>query len=252
MTRKKLYLILQAVVCVLLAAQLSLSAVSVCRKGLERRAQNPQESIYTREEAAEKLSLAAPLAFAGIGLLMAGVILGVNGDSSSKTGADAQTRRDLAAARVSRPSPAMKRERRLQRRLMAAGWGVFALCMIPVAVWLSRPENLPERDLEGMFTGLLRVFLPCTAAGLGAIAAALRLREKSMLRETEAAKAQLKEEKAQKPAPETAERRHPEKWLQAVLIIAAIALMIAGVFNRSAYDVLCKAITICTECIGLG
>ena len=40
--------------------------------------------------------------------------------------------------------------------------------------------------------------------------------------------------------------------LQAVLAAAAVALIVAGALNGSALDVLYKAITICTECIGLG
>ncbi len=40
--------------------------------------------------------------------------------------------------------------------------------------------------------------------------------------------------------------------VQAVLVVAAVALIVAGVLNGSARDVLYKAITICTECVGLG
>ena len=40
--------------------------------------------------------------------------------------------------------------------------------------------------------------------------------------------------------------------IQAVLVAAAAALIIAGILNGSARDVLIKAIHICTECIGLG
>ena len=40
--------------------------------------------------------------------------------------------------------------------------------------------------------------------------------------------------------------------IQAVLVVAAVVFIIAGVLNGSALDVLVKAIHICTECIGLG
>ena len=43
-----------------------------------------------------------------------------------------------------------------------------------------------------------------------------------------------------------------EKRVRGILIAAAIFLIIAGILNGSARDVLVKAITICTECIGLG
>lgn len=40
--------------------------------------------------------------------------------------------------------------------------------------------------------------------------------------------------------------------LRIVLLIAAVAMIIAGIFNGGVQDVLQKAIKICTECIGLG
>ncbi|MBQ6398491.1 MAG: thioredoxin [Clostridia bacterium] len=39
---------------------------------------------------------------------------------------------------------------------------------------------------------------------------------------------------------------------QVILLIAAVACILAGILNGSAMDVLYKAITICTECVGLG
>ena len=49
------------------------------------------------------------------------------------------------------------------------------------------------------------------------------------------------------------ENRAPEgKTLRTVLLVAAIVLIVAGVFNGSARDVFGKAVKICTECIGLG
>ena len=40
--------------------------------------------------------------------------------------------------------------------------------------------------------------------------------------------------------------------IRRVLLVAAVALIIAGVFNGSALDVFGKAVKICTECVGLG
>ena len=40
--------------------------------------------------------------------------------------------------------------------------------------------------------------------------------------------------------------------LRAVVLIAAVLLIIAGIVNGGALDVLVKAINICTECVGLG
>ena len=40
--------------------------------------------------------------------------------------------------------------------------------------------------------------------------------------------------------------------LRGALIIAALVMIAAGVFNGSARDVFAKAVKICTECVGLG
>ena len=42
------------------------------------------------------------------------------------------------------------------------------------------------------------------------------------------------------------------KIVQAVVVAAAVLLIIAGICNGSALDVLIKGINICTECVGLG
>ena len=73
----------------------------------------------------------------------------------------------------------------------------------------------------------------------------------------------IKDEDAEKPVKNVKKEkengigvpvRAPEKkWvLQAVIVVVAAALIVAGVINQSARDVLYKAIRICTECIGLG
>lgn len=40
--------------------------------------------------------------------------------------------------------------------------------------------------------------------------------------------------------------------VRGVAIAAAVALILAGIFNASARDVFYKAISLCTECVGLG
>lgn len=43
-----------------------------------------------------------------------------------------------------------------------------------------------------------------------------------------------------------------KKTIWAVLVAAAIVLIVFGVINGGARDVLAKAVKICSECIGLG
>lgn len=42
------------------------------------------------------------------------------------------------------------------------------------------------------------------------------------------------------------------KAVRTVLLVAAVCLLAAGVFNGSAHDVFGKAVKICAECVGLG
>ena len=254
MTKRKLYLALQAIICVALVAWLSASAIGIYREGAARKAEDPMESVYTPENVAQKLVAIAPLLFAGIGLLIAGLVLDIKDEDAQKPVKDAELNRDLMVSRVARPSMDMITERRKQGRMLKIGWGLFALCMVPILVYLVNPDHFPEDDLEGMFFSLLRVFLPCIAVGLSVVGVSSILREKSALRETQAAQEQLKEEKAEGTAVAPRPAGPPKKtWLpQAVIIVVAFVLIIAGVLNGSARDVLYKAITICTECVGFG
>ena len=167
---------------------------------------------------------------------------------------DPEVRRDLVVARVSQPSEDMREARSGQKRWLLIGWAAFALCMLPILIYMVDPAHFPLEDLEGMFYGLIRVLIPWTAVGLGALAVCSGMREKCVLRETEAAQARLKEERKPASSPSRRPRRGPGSTvaLQIALIAVAIGLIVVGVFNGSARDVLYKAINICTECVGLG
>ena len=54
-----------------------------------------------------------------------------------------------------------------------------------------------------------------------------------------------------KASPASGELKH-ETWIRIAVFAAAALLIIAGILNGGALDVLVKAINICTECVGLG
>ena len=254
MKKGRLLLLLQSLACVALAAVLSLSAMSVYREGAARKAEDPMESIYTPEIVQEKLTAVAPVCLALLIPLVLALAFKAKDDSAQKPVIDGEMRRNLLAARVANPSEAMKKEQAIQKRLLLGGWAAFGLCMVPIAVYLLSPAHFPENDLEGMLSSLLGTLLPWTAAGLAALAAACALRNKSAKRETEAAKAQLKAEKEAGIAPAQKQRKKPLRKapVRAAVLIAAALFIAAGILNGSALDALIKAITICTECVGLG
>ena len=257
MTEKKLYLILQSVLCVLLVILLAVSAVSIYREGKALKAEDPMASIYTREKAAAKFSTIAPLFFGAIGMTVAGWVLAVKDENAEKPVKDAELTRNLTVSRVVNPSDAMTEERKKQRMLLWTGWALFLLCMVPVGFYLSNGEHFPESSLEGMIASLALHTFPWMILGLGCLVLSGVLREKSMQRETAAAQAKLKAEKEAGigPAPKAEVRvKNPnvKRVLQIVLAIAAVVFIVLGVMNGSAKAVHTKAANICTECVGLG
>ncbi|MBO6040500.1 MAG: hypothetical protein J6P58_04755, partial [Oscillospiraceae bacterium] len=68
MKRKRLYLAIQSIVCILLALLLIAAVVDACRDGMAARAEDPLAPIFSREIAAERLLPLAPLFFAAAAL----------------------------------------------------------------------------------------------------------------------------------------------------------------------------------------
>lgn len=283
MTEKKLYLIVQSVVCVLLVILLAASAVSIYREGKARKAEDPMESIYTAEKAAEKFRPIAPLFFGSFGLTAAGWILAVKDDSAEKPVRDTELARNLIVARVVDPGEQMKEEQRRQKKLRRVGRVLFLLSLVPVIIYVANGEHFPGGSLEEMAAALAAHIFPWIILGFGCLIVSTVLQEKSMLRETAAAQAQIKAEKESgsqsgiRPEPkadgiekdsETEKKSETEKnstkncpqagnpkvkrTLRIVLTLAAVVFIVLGVMNGSAKAVFTKAANICTECIGLG
>lgn len=196
MTEKKTYLIVQSVLCVLLCVLLAASAVSIYRAGVARRAEDPMASIYTRENTAEKFKPIAPLFFGAIGMTVAGWILAVKDENADKPVMDAETVRNLTVSRVAKPSEAMLEEQKKQKQLAMTGWGLFALCMVPIAIYVLNGKHFPDGNLEEMIAALAGHVFPWIILGLGCLSISTILQEKSIRRETAAAQEQLKAEKA--------------------------------------------------------
>ena len=140
MKNNRIFLIIQSILCILLAALLITAVIGIYRSGSAARAENPLAWIFTREIVAERFRPIAPLFFAAVVLTAVGLILGVKDENGLKP------------------------------------------------VKSGKVEN----------------------------------------------------------------RAPGGKTLRTVLLIAAVVLIVAGVFNGSARDVFSKAVKICTECVGLG
>ena len=140
MKKARLILVVQSILCVLLALLLIAAVIGIYREGAATRAEDPLARIFTPALAAERLRPIAPLFFAAVGLTAVGLILRVKDEK-----------------------------------------------------------------------------------GLGPVQGG-----------------------------KTENRARGGAIVRTVLLIAAIVLIIAGLFNGSARDVFSKAVRICTECVGLG
>ena len=70
--------------CIALAVLLAAGAVGIYLEGTARVAENPRESIYTAERAAEKLGPAVPLLIAAAALAVLGIALGAKDPKAGK------------------------------------------------------------------------------------------------------------------------------------------------------------------------
>ena len=254
--KNKVYLIVQSVLCVVVCVMLAAAAVMIYRAGLAQKAADPLSWIYTREKVAAALVPVMPVLILGIILTVVGLIMKITDANADKPAKDTEWQRDTIAKRVATPSSEMKAERSRQRKLNYGGWAAFALCMVPILIYITNGNHFPNGDLEPVFLALIAHTIPWTLIGLGILMISTVLQEKSMEREILAAREQIKLEKAGGVKPETdgGKRQTADRvrLLRIALLIVAVMMIVAGTFNGSARDVFGKAVKICTECIGLG
>lgn len=258
MTKKKLFLAVQALLCLATGIFFAVTAVFIYRDGSAWIADgHPLDWIYSREIIAERFAPILPLLAVSVLFTVIGLALGIKDEESDKLVRDTEIARDLTVARVSTASDAMRAETKRQNVIRIAGWVGFAICMLPIILYLANGENLSPGALEPVFLALIRHILPWIVTGLICLMIMTALLEASMVRETEAAKAQIQTEKKAgiRPAQTTVsavENNRTGRIVRAVVFAAAVLLIIAGVMTGNAREVLVKAINICTECVGLG
>ena len=218
-----------------------------------------------------------PLFLLSFAMTVYSLVKDIKDEEADKSIQDVERARDLVCARVAQPSEEMAKERALQKKLQLGGWIGFAVCMIPILLYITNGAHFALTDAEGLdhsIVSMITFVVPWTVIGLACLVVTTVLQGKSMQRESDAASARMKEAAAAKAAgaanaaetakapaaakagaplyntsPETARRRI---LIRRVLLVAAVIFIVLGVQNGSMKDVLVKAIRICTECVGLG
>jgi len=158
-----------------------------------------------------------------------------------------ENRLRLARAGLCELPPAAASEEQLRRKIVAAAAGAMAVsAAFCIRIFLDE-GRFASWDLEMVMADVLLSIAPWIAVGFGAAAAGSFACERSIRREL----THLRGGGAVK-AQHSVRGGRGVNAVRAVIISAGIVLVVLGSLNGGAWDVLVKAVNICTECIGLG
>ena len=86
MNKKKLYLIIQSVLCFAVTLFLAVTSVMIFREGSALKASDPLEWIYSREKVTSGLLRVFPLFIISVAVAAAGIVLHIRDDNYMKKG----------------------------------------------------------------------------------------------------------------------------------------------------------------------
>ena len=200
--------------------------------------------VYSREIVGSRLAAISPALLAYLALAAGGLVLqaAAGGEPKGRPAVPAEDRLRALRGRAGEVPPPAE-----AGRLCAAA--VILACAVLSGTYLLNARNFSSLDLEAVMGDMVLRVAPWVALALAAGAAASVLNGRSVLREIEILKSAP--QKKPEPAP-PAGKRSPLPVVRAVLCAAAVGLIALGAANGGLWDVLVKAVNICTECIGLG
>lgn len=145
MSKRRVFLVAQALLCALVAALLAAAAVGLYAEGVavQRDTGDLFQYIYTREKAAARLAPILPLIVAALGMTIAGWLLGIRDENAD------------------RPVPmSMKPERPAKPRTVAAMR--VALLILAVALIVA---GIANGGLEDVLTKANAICMECVGLG---------------------------------------------------------------------------------------
>lgn len=209
------------------------------------------DPVYSREIVASRLEAIAPALFVYLGLVAAGLVLQsiAGGKPRLRAALLAEEKLRALRSRASEIPPAAEAEQRRRRTTRLTAAAVIAVCAVLAGIYLLDPENFASLDLEMVVGRMVLHVAPWVFLALTAAAAASVLNGQSILREMDVLRS-VPQKKPESAAP--VRKRDMVPALRIALYAAAVVLIVLGVMNGGLWDVLVKAVNICTECIGLG
>ena len=170
MAKNKIFLWVQTALCALIAILLAVAAVRIFLDGSAYQAAgHPSEWIYTREKVTAALMPILPLFLLSFAMTVYSLVKDIKDEEADKPVQDVERARDLVCARVAQPSEEMAKERALQKKLQLGGWIGFAVCMIPILLYITNGAHFALTDAEGLdhsIVSMVAFVVPWTVIGL--------------------------------------------------------------------------------------
>lgn len=236
---------------------------------------NPDGKNYTREIAGEKLKqILIPLCFY-IAAVIAGFVLSVIFPVTAKLKAKRSAGESAAYLRRKLPEDESSSMFERAKKTELARWIVrgaaLLICLaaaIASCVYLFDTANFAGENLNGEILQMLKNVLPWVGVAFLVCCGACVFDGFAAKRELDAVKSLFATGQGapkdgflfdrwtdtckEGVASVTAHKKWIVLGVRIALLVAGLALVIVGIFDGGANDVLIKAINICTECIGLG
>lgn len=136
MTREKKFMILQSVLCILIAVLLAVGAISIFTEGKAwQAAGHPSDWIYTREKVTARLLPVLPLLALSFALTVYGLAKCIKDDEAGKPVRDAELTRNISALRArAAKTPGTSPEAKRRQKILWCALMVLAVCFVVMGV----------------------------------------------------------------------------------------------------------------------
>lgn len=213
---------------------------------------------YTHQSVAENFQPIAPVVYGCLALVIGGFLLNALLPSEKKPGKPQKDhaflldvysqKADMSACKEDLAQQ-IARQRKLRKLHQSICSGVLVLCAAVFLIYACDPGHYHQHQINASMIRAMWVLLPCLAIGFGYAVFVSFFCSASIQKEITL----LKQLPSKKGAVSAAAKDYKSVELAQVgIFVVAAVMLILGLLDGGALDVLTKAVNICTECIGLG
>lgn len=162
------------------------------------------------------------------------------------------SKKDLTALKGEQ-AKALEKERKKRKAITAFKWAVTAVASVAFLVYALNGSNFDSSDINTSVINAMWVLLPCLCVMLAVSVLAEILMNQSCKEEIELIKKLPSAKSTSGENENNLSKSHKRILiLRCAILLLSAGILIYGFATGGVYDVLTKAVNICTECIGLG